>query len=143
MTNEITTKIVHGIYDVIFNNFYWRNPYGVIASFPFRDLIYAKALKWGKEYQLIHFTVGNDGDIWVISILHPWDQHKYTLKLGEDIVKGRLNRQLGLMKRSTYDRIPQKDENGKVILHPWEVDQETGERIILYKPVPPYIITGD
>jgi len=127
--------IVHGIYDVIFNNFYWRNPYGFIASFPFRELLYSKALKWGKNYPLIHFTVGKDGDIWAISIVHPFDKDTYKLTTGEDIVKGRLNRQLGLLKRPTYDRIPQLDEDGKII--------ESEDGFILYKVVPPYIITGD
>lgn len=135
MTDERPTKIVHGIYDVIFNNFYWRNPYGFIASFPFRDLIYAKALKWGTEYPLIHFTVGNDGDIWAISILHPWDKDRYTLKHGEDIVRGRINRQLGLMNRPTYDRIEARGEDGELFLD--------SEGYTIYKEVPPYIITGD
>lgn len=139
MTNERTTNISHGIYDVIFDNFYWRNPKAFIARFPFRNLIYDKARKWGKEYPLIHFTIGNDGDIWAISILHPWDYAKYKLKHGEDIVRGRLNRQLGLMKRLTYDTIPKRNKKGELI---FTFDEE-GNEIPIYKEVPPYIITGD
>lgn len=135
MTNRTETKIAHGIYDVIFDNFYWRNPKSFIAGFPFRDLIYTKAKKWGREYPLIHFTIGNDGDIWAISILHPWDKAKYKLKHGLDIVRGRINRQLGLMKRPTYDRIEAKDEDGELLLD--------SEGYTIYKEVPPYIITGD
>lgn len=134
MTNENTTSIYHGIYDVLFGRLYWRSIDYYSIPHKFRRLIIQKGLKWGKEYPLIPFTIGVDGDIKVIAIVHPWDIYK--LSLGEDIVKGRLDRQLGLLKRPTYDRIQKTTKDGMLL---FETDMTTP----LYKEVPPYIITGD
>lgn len=129
MTNIL---IFHGIWDSMFDRIYWRNTDYYELPFKFRDLLRDKGFKWNdnlkkRSYPLIPFTLGVDGDIMTIAIVHPWDSFK--IQTGIDIVRGRINRQLGLMNRPTYDRIAIK------------FDRKMEN--IIYKEVPPYIITGD
>lgn len=139
MTNEKTTKIYYGMYDIDFAQIHIRNSGTYIIPQQFVEFIkrFAKN-KWRWKYQsrkfpFILFTVGVDGDIQALSIVHEKERH-ISYEKGKDIVEGRLNRQLGLLNRPTYDKIPlvQYHKAGEEFIETLE-----------YKEVPPYIITGD
>ncbi len=140
MTNSINTKIYYGIYDIDFDQFYVRNDWKYKVHDQFKEFIQRFAeTRWRWKYQsrkfpFILFTIGVDGDIQALAIVHEKEQHNNYTK-GKEIVEGRLNRQLGLLNRVTYDNIPAKDEDGTIM------EDEKG--FIIYKEVPPYIITGD
>lgn len=133
--------IVHGLYDVIYPKIHWRNVDYYLMPTKFFELLRNKAKKWNQKkyqaYPLIPFTLGIDGDIITIAIVHPWDIFKE--ETGEDIVRGRIKRQLGLFNRPTYDRIQAKNREDELL---FTCDKD-GNELPLYKEVPPYIIIGD
>jgi hypothetical protein len=60
---------------------------------------------------LIPFALGYDSnyEIWAIAIAHPFDMHKSTIKISENIVKGRIKREAGLLLgRDTYSQRTKK-----------------------------------
>lgn len=100
-------KISHMIYYPHRYNKIWmvfRDP-----SMPFK-FHYFLAEKWAKfkdkfEKSGMPFTVGCDEEakIWAIAICHPRDM--FSLKIGEQIVKGRIERMQGKI-RKPYNPIP-------------------------------------
>lgn len=137
MTNQITTKIYYGIYDIEFNQFFIRNNTSFMIPPKFVDIIIRMSkTKWQWKYRkspFIYFTIGVDGDIQALSIVHPKESN-FKIQKGKEIVEGRLNRQLGLLNRPPYDKIP--------LVQYHSVGKEKPETLE-YKEVPEYIITGD
>lgn len=104
-------KIYHGLYDSLFGKILFRNTYKDIQMpLKFITLLKQKSWKWNYkkklDYTLIPFTVGvdRDWDIWAIAIKDPRDE--FSLKIGENAVKGRIYRQRGVFapQRFEYNR---------------------------------------
>lgn len=142
MTNEKTTDIYFGIYDIDFNQFFIRNSSSY--SIPPKFMVFIKNMKnnaWQWKYRkapFIFFTIGVYGGIQALSIVHP-KESTFNFEKGIEIVEGRLSRQRGLMKRPLYDRIQAENNEGELI---FTLDED-GNEVPIYKEIPSYIITGD
>ena len=102
-------NLCHGIYDVEFNKIHYRSEYQETLPDKFFNLLLFKSEKWNRQYKtpLIPFALAHDTqyDIWAISIIHPLDLHKGTIKIAENIVRGRIKREVGMLNRKTYTAI--------------------------------------
>lgn len=112
-------EIYHGLYDALFGKMLFRNTYKQIdLPLKFITLLKQKSWKWNNKkklnYTLIPFTVGidRDWDIWAIAIKDPRDE--FSLRNGENVVKGRIKRQRGgfVPHRWEYNRTYEKDKEG-------------------------------
>lgn len=139
MTIEDRIQIVHYFYDTVFKSYIPRTNELIHIPKKFQKLIEKKAEKWnresGKTYQFIPFTIGFDplSDIWVISIVHPDDILKSTIKIAEDILIGRIKRELGEMARQTY--------SGRTILSEQAAHHANDDKLII--PFPDFIISPE
>ena len=119
-----------------FNRFYFRNRKSIKIPKAFEDLILKKSEKWDRQYKtpLIPFTIAYESnyEIWAIAIVHPFDMHKSTIKISENIVRGRIKREAGLLlNRETYSQRTKKS---------LKLSFEEGDPKLII-PFPDYIIS--
>ena len=131
-------NLCHGIYDVEFKKILYRSEFQEDLPAKFFNLLIFKSEKWNRQYKtpLIPFTLGHNPnplyDIWAISIIHPLDLHKGTIKIAEDIVKGRIKREsCEIAGRDSYS---QKTANSKAL-----AQIHNDKKYII--PFPDYIIS--
>ena len=133
-------QIVHYIYDTVFKKYIFRTDAMITIPKKFQQLIEKKAEKWnresGKTYQFIPFTIGFDSGygIWAISIVHPDDILKSTIKIAEDILIGRIKRELGTI----IGRLPYSE---RTILSEQCAYNADDEKLII--PFPDFIISPE
>ena len=136
----MTINITHGIYDKDYNRFIYRDDsLPIIIPTKFIQLLLKKSKKWNKRkhcsvFPLIPFTIGHDmtDNIWAIAIVHPFDILKSSLKIAEDIVKGRIKRELG-------DIIGRLSYSERTILSKQCAYNANDDKLII--PFPDYIIS--